>query len=307
MARKYPEGFYVYLHIRESDGLVFYVGKGMGSRGWQVKERDRSDWWHKVSRKHGLKIRVFSSNLTNEEACEMEKILIYGLRELGHPLVNLTDGGEGRLGWRSPNNKTIYSSLGESFPSMTDAVEYLKGVGYHNCVDSGIYQCLERGQSSAYGRAWSYEDTPDHPEFTGREANIKSCRDTNSRRVFSSMGDDFPSASEAARSLRENGFPKASQGRISSAARGQTATAYRRSWWYDGDPEREYIDHRKSQSERQKIPIVMDDCVIFPSVKDGAEWLVSYGHVKAKHSDISSVLSGRRKSAYGHTWKYLDE
>lgn len=99
---------YVYLHLRNDTGEVFYVGKGTirGRQRTQVCERAhaterRSRWWHAVASKHGYSVVVFASCETDEAAQQLEKAMIadYGRADLGRgQLVNLTDGGDGHAG-----------------------------------------------------------------------------------------------------------------------------------------------------------------------------------------------------------------
>ena len=99
---------YVYLHLRNDTGEVFYVGKGSlrSRQRAQVCERAhsakrRSRWWQSIVSKHGYTVVVFASCETDEEAQRLEKELIaaYGRADLGHgQLVNLTDGGDGHAG-----------------------------------------------------------------------------------------------------------------------------------------------------------------------------------------------------------------
>lgn len=90
--------FYVYLHRRKTDNKVFYVGKGKGYRA--TSRHGRSDWWNKVVRKHGLEVEIVFDNLSEEDAYQCEKDTILEFKYFDHPLVNLTDGGEGARGCR---------------------------------------------------------------------------------------------------------------------------------------------------------------------------------------------------------------
>ena len=88
--------FYVYLHRRKTDNKVFYVGKGKGNR---AKDRaNRSDWWKRVVKKHDLVVEIVFDCLSEDESFQCEKDTILEFRYFGHPLVNLTDGGEGSSG-----------------------------------------------------------------------------------------------------------------------------------------------------------------------------------------------------------------
>ena len=95
--------FYVYILFRPN-GHPCYVGKGKGYR-WRAHYRGKT--------RHNPHLRsiiinagdeipcvIIRSSLTEEEAFEIERAFIaaIGRREDGGPLVNLTDGGEGRSG-----------------------------------------------------------------------------------------------------------------------------------------------------------------------------------------------------------------
>ena len=88
----------IYRHLKPN-GEVFYIG--IGKPGRSKSKSDRNPYWHNIVNKYGYEIQILKSDLTWEEACELEKILIafYGRKELGTgPLVNMTEGGDGRRG-----------------------------------------------------------------------------------------------------------------------------------------------------------------------------------------------------------------
>ena len=87
--------FYVYLHRRKTDDKVFYVGKGTGQRVTALK--GRNPYWQKTAIKHGVISEILFDNLTEEEALAVEVDVIKELKYFGHPLCNLTDGGDGAL------------------------------------------------------------------------------------------------------------------------------------------------------------------------------------------------------------------
>ena len=98
--------YYVYSHINAITKEVFYIGKGKDKRAY-IK-RGRSKYWKRIVNKYGYEIEIIHSNLSNEEACKLEKeyILKYGRRDIGTGiLINFTDGGEGTLN-RPMNDKT---------------------------------------------------------------------------------------------------------------------------------------------------------------------------------------------------------
>ncbi len=91
--------FYIYQHLRLSDDVVFYVGKGTGRRAWD--HLNRNPHWHRTVKKHGLKVVIVKRNLSERKAFLLEASLIkkFGRRDLDTgTLVNLSDGGEGNSG-----------------------------------------------------------------------------------------------------------------------------------------------------------------------------------------------------------------
>ena len=92
--------YYVYAHYK-SNGTIFYVGKGKGYRAWVESPGQRSKLWLRTAEKHGLTVKIWAENLTNQQALDMEKewIQLYGRVNIKTgPLVNLTDGGDGGNG-----------------------------------------------------------------------------------------------------------------------------------------------------------------------------------------------------------------
>jgi hypothetical protein len=95
--------FYVYEHWRPDKGVCFYVGKGSGTRAYNMSSREPH---HKAIRKKlmamglSVEIRIFASNLTEVEAFEVERERIAHFRSKGSCLSNITDGGGGTSGHR---------------------------------------------------------------------------------------------------------------------------------------------------------------------------------------------------------------
>lgn len=91
----------VYKHIRLDTNEIFYVGIGKDEkRAYQIHNR-RNSYWKNIVNKTDYKIEITHQDICYEEACAIEKYLIYfyGRANLNQgTLCNLTDGGEGCLG-----------------------------------------------------------------------------------------------------------------------------------------------------------------------------------------------------------------
>ena len=90
---------YVYAHIKNTTGEVFYVGKGISKR--VASKQHRSTYWKNIVNKYGYDWIMLETNLSEEDANTKE---IYWINRLGRKdknkgfLVNFTDGGEGACG-----------------------------------------------------------------------------------------------------------------------------------------------------------------------------------------------------------------
>lgn len=85
--------FFAYIHYRP-DGRPFYVGKGCGNRHAIMK---RNVHYNRIIVKYGaenIRIEILEC-ATENEAFDLEKMLIRELKEKGFILANMTDGGEG--------------------------------------------------------------------------------------------------------------------------------------------------------------------------------------------------------------------
>jgi len=118
--------FFAYIHSKP-DGTPFYVGKGVRTR--YKNFRDRSTHHKRVVAKYGAE-NILIGKLdcsTNETALLLEVGLIKCLRRMGVSLVNLTNGGEGNVGWRCPDTVRKAVSLANKRRLWTD--EQKKRIG----------------------------------------------------------------------------------------------------------------------------------------------------------------------------------
>ena len=89
----------VYKHIRKDTNEVFYIGIGKTEkRAYSMANRNKH--WYNIVNKCGYDVEILKTNLTKEDAIQIEIDLIknYGRLDLKEgTLVNLTNGGEGIL------------------------------------------------------------------------------------------------------------------------------------------------------------------------------------------------------------------
>jgi hypothetical protein len=104
---------YVYRHIRLDKNEPFYIGIGeKEQRAYSTHKR--SILWKRIVSKYEYEVQIIFDDLTWEQACEKEKefIKLYGRIDLKTGcLVNLTDGGEGSLGYK--HSKESLFKIGE--------------------------------------------------------------------------------------------------------------------------------------------------------------------------------------------------
>lgn len=225
---KYPEGYYVYIHLRGGCGTPFYVGMGQGQRGWHSSSKTR--YWNNIYDKHGASIEIAQDAMTREDAILLEMWLIAKFRHLGYRLANLSAGGESATGYvrtQEAKDKTarhhmvsVYCSDGNLYESLTCAADAMRLRGFPTASYTRISECAKGNAKKAYGRCWSFTEVPDPPNPIA----------WNARPVSDSFGMNFNSSKEACDWLRQNGYPKAADSCIVNCANGKTATAYGRTW-----------------------------------------------------------------------------
>lgn len=102
----------VYAHYNSGSGEIFYIGLGEKEKR-AYSHKDRNQWWHNIVNKYGMEVEIIGEELSYEHAKEAEMFMIqfYGRadKKLG-PLVNLTDGGDGQLGYKHTEEAKVKMS-----------------------------------------------------------------------------------------------------------------------------------------------------------------------------------------------------
>lgn len=101
---------YVYRHIRLDKNEPFYIGIGSDNKYYRANsKKKRSDFWNKIANLSEYRVEILLDDITYDEAKEKEKefISLYGRKNLNKgTLCNLTDGGDGTLGYVVPKEKS---------------------------------------------------------------------------------------------------------------------------------------------------------------------------------------------------------
>jgi hypothetical protein len=119
----------VYKHIRKDTNEVFYIGIGKTEKR-AYSNANRNKHWHNIVNKYGYIVEIIKTNLTKEDAIQIEIDLIknYGRRDLKEgTLVNLTNGGDGiasasvEVVEKILKSRSWYKHSNESKQKMSDA------------------------------------------------------------------------------------------------------------------------------------------------------------------------------------------
>lgn len=240
MSGKYPEGNYVYIHIRNDNGRIFYVGRGTGYRAWAKNGRNKH--WTNVFNKHGRTVEIVESGLTLDESKLLEKMVIELAIACGCKLSNKTLGGDGVSGLifdddskikmsRSQGGRALYCSNGMRFDTGPKAAEWLSENGHPHARQGHISACARGERGSAYGFSWWY-DGDDEREYIPRYERLSR---TAEKIVVRSDGMEFRNPECAARWMRENENPKANSGHIRNCANGIVNNAYKFKWYWKNE------------------------------------------------------------------------
>ena len=215
---------YLYRHIRLDTNEPFYIGIGSDDDfGRSRDKRSRNRFWKSIVAKTEYDIEIMMTDLTWDEACEkeIEFIKLYGKAHLKHgTLCNLTDGGEGTLGFKMPKSSVdrmvekisepiiqynIDGSIVREWLSISDAWRAL-GID-----TSGITKCCmgKKNRNSIGGFIWRYKDPnkwfePSYSCNTGISESNKLQRERKKKEViqmdlFGNIIQEWKSPTDAAK------------------------------------------------------------------------------------------------------------
>lgn len=124
---------FAYIHCKP-DGTPFYVGKGVRTRYKNFTQRNER---HKrIVNKYG-KENILIGKIdcsSNDIALELEIGLIKCFRRMGVDLANLTDGGEGNVGWKCPESVRQAVAEANKRRVLTDSQRFKLGSSFRGKV-----------------------------------------------------------------------------------------------------------------------------------------------------------------------------
>jgi hypothetical protein len=131
--------FYIYSHIRKTDGKCFYIGKGKGNRYKNIIGRNQ--YWHNVVNKYGFETKILVNNISEEKAFELES---YFCEQIGYEnLCNLRkENGWG--GWSHTEESKLKQSLAMSGKTHTQETK-------------NKISLSKKGQANTLGKTWKYK------------------------------------------------------------------------------------------------------------------------------------------------------
>lgn len=149
--------WYLYRHRRLDTFEIFYVGIGSTDNNFRAYSlHSRNNFWKNVVAKTKYTVEILIENLSHEDASELEMFLIrvYGRRDLKKgSLTNLTNGGEGTLGyikdkgWRDKHSeylKVKYVGVDNPFFGKTHSSETKRYIGdiqkEYYCYEIGSWE-----------------------------------------------------------------------------------------------------------------------------------------------------------------------
>lgn len=155
------ENFYVYCHVKKTDGKCFYVGKGTGNRYKTTYSRNR--YWEDIVTKHGFTPLILINNISEQTAFELESVIC---KQVGYDQLTNIRKEEG-WGGHSHQPETIkklskpvlqYTKSGiliKQWDSATQAAKFLK-----KSHSAAITECCRGFRKSIYGFIWRHIDNP---------------------------------------------------------------------------------------------------------------------------------------------------
>ena len=227
---------YVYLHRKETDNEVFYVGKG-SHKNRAYRNDGRNEHWHRVVNKYGKTVEIFKDNIEENLAFYLEKflILVYGKENL----TNKTDGGEGACGFKHSKEECENRRLRKLGVSRQDVTgdrsifnryPYLLDRMYGNSNPMKSKEVAEKNAAAKRGK--KYPKISEAQKGIPKPWNLGAKHFNAISVVCIETGTIFTYINEAIDWLVSLGKTKATHSPITKCCKGTQKSAYGYTWKY---------------------------------------------------------------------------
>lgn len=284
--------YYVYVHKRNTDGSIFYVGKGCGKRAW--KKSDRNQWWKNIEKKHGRTVEIISRKMSESDAFSMEQMLIESIGR--ENLCNMTDGGEGGT---SPTDETrrkiSNANKGRIVSQETREKKRIAATGRWHAEES--IEKIRRARAVQVMRPASEETKEKLRRInTGKVVPADTGRKISASKKGKKLG---PMSDEHKEKIRQANIGKKhtedSKRKVSEANSGRRHTR---------EAMEKIIESNRKNNKQRRRKISCSNGMVFEYSVDAEAWLRDNGFPRAGRSNIVSCCTGKLGSAYGFTWCY---
>ena len=283
--------FYVYAHIRNDTGAIFYVGKGRGKRAIQKCGRNRH--WRNIAGASGFRVVYLWSNVDEVSALALEIETIASLRQRGAALTNVTEGGGGLSGMKFSDDHKRKIGLSRIGRKRTESEKAAIAAGTKRAMTPDI--CL-RIALAATGRV-----TCDEAKRKISEAMMgRKVSDETRQKLREAM---TPDKIEALRLRQADPAVRAKKSKSHTGKKLSEET--KRKISENNASHRPEVRAKQKAAARVK-PVLCSNGMRFRSIADAIVWLRSQGWPTARQSNVSSCIAGRLKTAYGFTWSFAD-
>lgn len=324
--------YYVYAWFYKQSGKIFYIGKGTKYR-YRSKKRDNKKLVEIINSNECDSI-ILKGNLDEKEAFECEKEMITKYRELGHPLINIQDGGH-----LPPNHSGVHRTYEtkekmstsmkrhydnhpelrkEASDKMKEFLKTEKGKEFQRkSIESRNNDEFRKQQSIKCRKANNTE------EYKKKQSEMTKKLWLSEKYVFAHSGANNPNAQAVKQYDLEHNFiaeyptmAEASkitgvdQSKISLVAKGIRKTSGGFVWEYVNDKKITYKRTKNTydvKKDKNAVPILQYDLA--------GNLIAEYNSISEatkknnfqNRTNISTNLAGRSKSAYGYVWKYKQD